>query len=102
MPLHDGRPRHFCPHILGEKTGILRVLAWPFDGASEAGDLPGWRCLTVSRLSGLRLLAGPWHRGEISTGEPQTCIDRIDAAVTAVLQPVPRHVQPPSRPFRRG
>ena len=46
-------PREFCPHILGTKRGVWRVLTWQFAGLSDSGELPGWRCFDLNDLSNL-------------------------------------------------
>ena len=80
--VYDGLPRLLCPHVLGRKSGRLRVFCYQFGGNSNSGlavaseAMGGWRCLAVEKLSLVELRADAWHT------EPraprQTCIDEID------------------------
>ena len=55
--VYDGLPRLLCPHVLGRKSGRLRVLCYQFGGISNSGltmasEASGsWRCLAVEKLS---------------------------------------------------
>jgi len=56
--------REFCPHVLGHKEGVWKVLVWQFGGtSSKPDDLPNWRWFELRDLSGLTLRDGEWHRG---------------------------------------
>src|ERR1700692_1767028 len=80
--VYDGLPRLLCPHVLGRKSGRLRVLFYQFGGSSHSG-LPigpegkgAWRCLAVERLSRVELRVDAWHTEPRS--RRQTCIDEVD------------------------
>jgi len=80
--VYDGLPRLLCPHVLGRKSGRLRVLCYQFGGNSNSGmavaseTMGGWRCLAVEKLSQIELCADAWHTEPRSPR--QTCIDEID------------------------
>lgn len=79
---YDGLLRLLCPHVLGRKSGRLRVLCYQFGGNSNSGlavasdAMGGWRCLAVEKLSQVELRADAWHTEPRSPR--QTCIDEID------------------------
>lgn len=78
---YDGRPREFCPHVLGLKNGRRRCLAFQFAGESSSGSTrpapETWRCFDVDRLVVLRVRPGPWFSApERRPG--QTCVDEVD------------------------
>jgi len=79
---YDGLLRLLCPHVLGRKSGRLRVLCYQFGGNSNSGlavasdAMGGWRCLAVEKLSRVELRADAWHTEPRSPR--QTCIDEID------------------------
>jgi hypothetical protein len=79
---YDGLLRLLCPHVLGQKSGQLRVFCYQFGGNSNSGlpgasqGMGGWRCLTVKKLSQVELRADAWHTE--SRSPQQTCIDEID------------------------
>ncbi|MBZ5499842.1 MAG: hypothetical protein LAP85_25865 [Acidobacteriia bacterium] len=79
--VYENYPREMCPHILGWKNGVMRVLSFQFGGSTSKGLPPGgdWKCMEVGKLMHISLQAGTWHAG--STGgwhrKPQTCIDQI-------------------------
>ena len=79
---HDGRPRLFCPHGGGRKSGRLHVLCYQFGGSSISAELLPpegegvWRCLAVEKLSQVELCTEAWHTGPRS--KKQTCIDEVD------------------------
>ena len=56
-------PRIFCPHILGTMNGHWYVVVWQFEGYSNAGDLPNWRCFRLDELHEIQVRVGPWHPG---------------------------------------
>jgi hypothetical protein len=80
--VYDGLPRLLCPHVLGRKSGRLRVLCYQFGGSSNSGiavasdAMGGWRCLAVEKLSQVVLRADAWHTEPRSPR--QTCIDEVD------------------------
>ncbi len=80
--VYDGLPRLLCPHVLGQKSGRLRVLCYQFGGSSNSGlavaseAMGGWRCLAVEKLSQVELRADAWHTEPRSPR--QTCLDEID------------------------
>jgi len=80
--VYDGLPRLLCPHVLGRKSGQLRVLCYQFGGNSNSGmaaaseTMGGWRCLAVEKLSQIELRADAWHTEPRSPR--QTCIDEVD------------------------
>jgi hypothetical protein len=64
--VYDGLPRLLCPHVLGRKSGRLRMFCYQFGGNSNSGPavapeaMGGWRCLAVEKLSRVRReLRGP-------------------------------------------
>lgn len=58
---YDGHQREFCPHALGYKDGIERVLAYQFGGDSSKGSVAGeWKCFIVSHLQGIAITNGDW------------------------------------------
>ena len=75
--IYDGLPRLLCPHVLGRKSGRLRVLFYQFGGSSNSG-LParkGRRRLALSR------------RGETQSGR-----------VECERHGIPRNIAPGGRP----
>ena len=82
---YDGRYREFCPHVLGAKENAgSHVLVYQFGGSSRKGPVYGqWKCMVVSKLSGVSLRDGPWHTDASKFREQtQRCIDTIAAQVT--------------------
>lgn len=79
--LFDGRPRAFCPHVIGAWAGQPRVLGFQFDGYSSSGLPPegDWRCLQLDRFSEVELREGPWRTRPHSL--PQSCIDEVDVSI---------------------
>ena len=79
---YDGLLRLLCPHVLGRKSGRLRVLCYQFGGNSNSGlavasdAMGGWRCLAVEKLIQVELRADAWRTEPRSPR--QTCIDEID------------------------
>ncbi|MGO9171404.1 MAG: hypothetical protein ACLP7P_05505 [Rhodomicrobium sp.] len=57
--------RIFCPHILGQRKGHWCVVAWQFEGYSNRGDLPNWRCFEVNEMEEIKTFDGPWYRGSL-------------------------------------
>jgi len=64
---YDALLRLLCPHVLGRKSGRLRVFCYQFGGNSNSGlavvseGMGGWRCLAVDKLSQIELRADAWH-----------------------------------------
>jgi hypothetical protein len=75
---YDGLLRLLCPHVLGRKSGRLRVLCYQFGGNSNSGlavasdAMGGWRCLAVEKLRQVELRADAWHTEPRSPR--QTCV----------------------------
>lgn len=74
-------PREFCPHIMGTKNHVWRVLTWQFAGLSNSGDLPGWRGFDLDDLDQIALRDGEWHRGSTTGQRDQSLIDLVDTIV---------------------
>jgi hypothetical protein len=99
---YNGYHRVFCPHVLGAKDGVWRVLAWQFAGnSSKPGELPMWRYFEVNSLFGLASQTGEWHRGHVKKAfdHPRAfdCIDTlVDANHAAVVLGIssPRTARP--------
>jgi len=71
--------RVFCPHILGMANGHWHVVVWQFEGYSNSGDLPNWRCFALDGLEDMRVRNGPWQRGSVGRSRRKKFpIDRID------------------------
>jgi hypothetical protein len=79
---YRGAERAFCPHALGTKRGVRRVLAYQFAGESRKGLPPGgeWRCLRVENLTDAALQPGAWHTAA-NVFNPQSCLDEVEIAV---------------------
>ena len=77
MAVYDDRRRLLCPHVLGRKSGQLRVLCYQFGGGSNStsGEVAGWRCFAVGKLSQLEWSEESWHTGPRSG--TQTCVDEV-------------------------
>jgi hypothetical protein len=79
---YDGKPRLLCPHVVGRKSGRLRVLCYQFGGSSNSAEPlalegeGGWRCLAVEKLSQVELCLGAWRTAPCV--KVQTCIDEVD------------------------
>ncbi|HTI86352.1 MAG TPA: hypothetical protein VL966_07095 [Alphaproteobacteria bacterium] len=75
--------RSLCPHALGTtRRGVWRVLGWQFDGESDGGAIPDWRCFDLGDIaSEIESSVGPWHRGWRVRGAQQTWIEFIYAEV---------------------
>jgi hypothetical protein len=99
--VYDGLPRLLCPHVLGRKSGRLRVLCYQFGGNNNSGmavaseTMGGWRCLTVEKLSLVELTHGTpshAHRGKpasmklisMPTLSPETTRNRGNEAIAVV------------------
>ncbi len=72
-------PRVFCPHILGTMNGHWCVVGWQFEGYSNTGDLPNWRCFALGELDKIEVRDGPWHPGSLRRRRRRTFpIDHVD------------------------
>jgi|SRR5580698_2712988 hypothetical protein len=69
-----GRPRVLSIIILGHADGEERALAWQTAGKS-AGRLPGWRNITLSEVTDVRLLDSELQRGTRKSGEQHWVAD---------------------------
>jgi hypothetical protein len=80
---YDGYLREFCPHVLGYKYGVLRVLGYQFGGDSSNGSVKGeWKCFLVSQLHSLAFITGDWCTDLASSHSlSQRCIDNVIAQV---------------------
>ena len=89
--LYGGYWRELCPIILGHSQGEEKALAFQFAGESGSGLPPGgeWRCLFLSKVSEVRLRAGPWHAGS-SHRQPQGCVVTVDLDVNPTSPYAPR------------
>jgi hypothetical protein len=82
---YNGFQREMCPHAIGTKKGIPQALFYQFGGESSSGLAPAgspdnWRCITLSKLSGVRSDQGEWHTAP-NHSRPNTCMDQIDVEV---------------------
>jgi hypothetical protein len=80
--MYDGYPRELCPVILGHSQGQEKALTYQFGGQSKSGLPKGgqWRCLFLSKVSGVQLRDGRWVVGSSHT-QPQGCVDVVDLDV---------------------
>jgi hypothetical protein len=78
---YDGTQRLLCPHVVGyNQPGERRVFCYQFGGETKSGPRPDggegiWRCLSLKKLSRVKLLGGPWQ------SEPharQRCVENIE------------------------
>jgi len=77
---HD-QVRLLCPHALGWKNGVPKVLAYQAAGATSLGALPvdrhqRWRSLFVEEISDAMIVAEPWETAD-SYSSRSNCFDRI-------------------------
>ncbi len=79
---YQGHKRLACPHVIGTKNGMLKVLTYQYGGGSKSGlpPLGQWRCIFISEVTGVEIIGGEWHTGH-SHLKPQTCVDEIDVQV---------------------
>lgn len=88
--VYDEQKRLLCPHVLGRKSGRLRVLCYQFGGGSHsaAGEAAGWRCLAVDKLRQVEWCEASWHTGP----RPglQTCVDEVDLDTDAQREQAPQ------------
>jgi hypothetical protein len=79
---YGGYERLVCPHVIGWKNGLEKVLTFQYGGGSSSGLGAGgqWRCLFVSELSNISFISGAWHSGTRHS-RPQSCVDLIDVQV---------------------
>ena len=78
---YDGLERLLCPHVVGyNEPGEWRVFCYQFGGQTKSGLLPDrgrgiWRCLSLKKLSQVKLLDDGWQT------EPhalQRCVENIE------------------------
>jgi putative transcriptional regulator len=89
---YNGYPRELCPIILGHSQGQERALTYQFGGQSESG-LPAWKCLSLAKVSDVRLREGPWYAGDSHT-QRQDCVKIVDLDIN------PESPYNPKRPLR--
>lgn len=79
---YKGHRRLACPHVLGTKNGLEKLLTYQYGGGSSSGLPPGgeWRCLFLSDARNVEIIEGEWHSGA-NHSRPQTCVDEIDVQV---------------------
>jgi hypothetical protein len=79
---YQGYEREVCPHTIGLKAGLEKVLTFQFAGGSSSGLAAGgqWRCLFISDITNVRIREGEWHTRDAHS-RPQTCIDHVDVEV---------------------
>jgi hypothetical protein len=79
---YQGYSREVCPHAIGFKNGLEKVLTFQFAGGSSSGlPIDGqWRCLFISDISDVQIRDGKWYSRD-SHKRPQTCIDQLDVEV---------------------
>lgn len=82
--IYDGLERYICPHVIGSKAFMEQVLCWQYAGQSSSPLPPQgqWKCLSIAKMSNVRVLDSEWHYGEAGkTGRPTTCVDSIDVQI---------------------
>jgi hypothetical protein len=94
----QGRPRVLSLIILGHTDGEERALAWQTAGEST-GRLPGWRNITVSEVTGGRLLDSRLQSGTRKRGEQRWIAD-VDLDVNPDSPYHPRRQLDALRPRR--
>lgn len=77
---YGGRRREICLAILGHTDGEEKALAYQFAGETNSTLPPGgeWRCLTLSKVTDVRLRSGPWIAGDGRHLASQTCVEGVD------------------------
>ena len=82
---YGGHRRELCPVILGHSQDQEKALTFQFGGSSNSGLPRGgeWRCLWLSKVSGVKLRDGPWLSGS-SHSQPQGCVEVVDLDVNPV------------------
>jgi hypothetical protein len=80
--VYDGYPRELCPIMLGHTDGQEVALTYQFGGKSSKRLPPGgqWKCLHLSKVSGVQLRDGSWHNGNRHM-QRQSCVDIVDLDV---------------------
>lgn len=80
---YKGHRRETCPHVIGTKSGLEKVLTFQFAGGSSTGLPEGgeWRCLFISEASDVELRDGDWHSGQVKGVRPQSCVDEVDVEI---------------------
>lgn len=79
---YQGHVRETCPHAIGYKNGLEKVLTYQFGGGSNSGlPITGqWRCIFVSEAQDVQIRDGEWHTNNRHS-QPQTCIDNVDVEI---------------------
>jgi hypothetical protein len=78
---YDGTLRLLCPHVLGyNQPGEWRVFCYQYGGETKSEPLPAggqgiWRCLVLSKLSGVKWLDDPWRT---EPHAPQRCVEHVE------------------------
>lgn len=55
--VYDGLKRIADPHAFGVTTrGFRAVQCWQSDGASQGGNLPGWRMFRIDEISQMQII----------------------------------------------
>ena len=73
---YQGNYRVLCPHVLGTRGGVERVLCYLVGGGRASGlpSLGAWHCMVVSSMNNITTRMGSWH-----TGYPRPrCVDQVD------------------------
>jgi hypothetical protein len=80
--MYGGHRRELCPVILGHSQDQEKALTFQFGGDSKSRLPRGgeWRCLWLSKVSGVELRDGPWFAGA-SHSQPQGCVEVVDLDV---------------------
>ena len=78
---YDGTHRLLCPHVVGyNRPDEWRAFCYQYGGETKSGPLPSgnvgiWRCLWLTKLSGVELLDSPWRT---EPHGPQRCVENIE------------------------
>lgn len=81
--IYKGKPRLFCPHILGRnKNDVPYALCYQFGGESNSGleargSADNWRCICIEKLTEVKLIEEGWHSPE-GHSRPQACIVKVE------------------------
>jgi len=85
-----------CPHMLGCKSSVWKLLAWQINDAGKGGFAPGeqrWRCFDVAGMSRIVAIDGKWERGWTTGKKNESCINanEMDTAVSGAYAAEIRH-----------
>lgn len=91
--MYGGRRREICPAILGHTDGEEKALAYQFAGETNSRLPPGgeWRCFSLSKVTDVRLRAGPWLTGDGTHSASQPCVRDVDFDVNPDSPYSPKH-----------